>query len=340
MRRVIALIGLILLAAAGPARAYYNPYGVMVQPLANESPDMALARARGLGVAWLRPPDVYLSRWSANAPCPLCALYRDSGLNLALVVRAQGQDWPTHRPSSPPTDLAAYQSALGGLLDAWRPRLLIVEESENDPSSLGNVGPDHDAYLRELNAACAVAHARRMFCTNGGLSSRSAAAALWLDLLSKGDTAKACDFAVRVFYTEDDPDAGKALCAYKTPAEVPQSWRTTVLAEADRLLARYRDTPIDVVNFHWFIHDAQALSQAVEFVTRVTGKPAVSSEAGQWTWDAAPGHVRPILRAAMAAQMQMLIWYSVETDNTASLFGSDGLLRPAGWEYQRQLRGM
>lgn len=120
---------------------------------------------------------------------------------------------------------------------------------------------------------------------------------------------------------------------------MPDAVKGPILADADRLMALYRSAPLDVVNFHWFIHDARALSQMVEYVTSATGKPVVSSEMGQWSWDAAQAHVRPLLRAAFAAQMQMVIWYSVESDNTAALFGGDGLLRPTGWEFQRQLRG-
>jgi len=338
VRRVFALIGLILLACGHASARADNPYGVMIQPLPNEGQDLALARARGLGVAWLRPPDVFLNHWNAHAPCPFCTLYRGTGLNLALVVKAQGQDWPSHRPSAPPADINGYKGSLDSLLEAWQPRLVVVEGGENDPSSLVNSGADHAAYLRELEAACQVAHSKRMFCTNGGLSSRSVAAAFWLDLLTK-DAAQACDFAKRAFYTETDPDAGKALCAYQKPEDVPESWKVPVLADADKLLAQYRNEPIDVINFHWFIHDARALSQVSDYVTRTTNKPAVSSETGQWSWDAAQMHVRPILRAAIASQMQMQIWYSIETANTASLFGPDGLLRPTGWEFQRQIRG-
>lgn len=342
MPRLFAVLAMILALwtalATGPARAD-NPFGVMLTPLPGESPDMTLARARGLGVDWIRPPDLYLDHWRADAPCPLCSLYRNSGLRLALVVKAQGQDWPVHKPSSPPSDIRAYQAALGAALDAWKPVLVIVEDGENEAATLENPGDHYADYLREMNAACAVAHARKMFCTNGGLSSRSVAAAYWLSLLERGQADQACDFAKRTFYGEKDNQAGQSLCAYHRPEDVPAPLRHQILADADQLLALYRGGPLDVVNFHWFIRDARALSQMVEYITSVTGKPVVSSEMGQWNWDAAPAHVRPLLRAAFAAQMQMVIWYSIESANTASLFGPDGLLRPTGWEFQRQLRG-
>jgi len=338
--RIAALAALLVLGweATTPAKAD-NPFGVILGPLPGEGLDMTLARARGLGITWLRPPDVYLSHWNPKAPCPTCLQYRNSGLRLALVVRAQGQDWPSYKPSSPPSDLGGYKASLDSLLDVWKPILVVVEAGENSAAALSNPGTDYAAYLSELDAACAVAHAHKMFCTNGGLSSRSVAAAYWLDLLARGQTDQACDFARRVFYSEKDPFAGQALCAYQTPQSVPDAVKGPILADADKLLARYRSSPIDVVNFHWFIHDARALSQMVDYVSNITGKRVVSSEMGQWNWDAAPAHVRPLLRAAFAAQMQMVLWYSIESDNTASLFGSDGLLRPAGWEFQHQMRG-
>lgn len=329
---------LALLVLTGPVRAD-NPFGVMLWPQQGETLDMTLARARGLGIAWYRPGAIILDHWQSSGTCPLCAYYQHADLRLALVVRNSGQDQPSHRPSTPPTDLAAYKKSLGEVLDSWKPMLLVVETEENDPASLSGTGGDFASYGRELEAACAVAHAHKGYCTNGGLTSRSIASAVWLDFLQRGQGEQACDFAKRVFYTEDNAEAGAALCAYKTIEAVPPQVKAQALTGADRLLALYRTAAIDVVNFHWFIHDARALSQTVDYVSKITGKPAVSSEMGQWRWDASPAHVRPLLRAAFAAQMQLVIWYSIEGPSTASLFESDGRLRPAGWEFQRQMRG-
>lgn len=70
----------------------------------------------------------------------------------------------------------------------------------------------------------------------------------------------------------------------------------------------------------------------------ITGKPAMSNEIGQRS-AADPNDVRPLLRAAIAAHIKVAIWYSIDTSNTRSLFEPDGRLRPAGWEFQRQMSG-
>ncbi len=330
------LLAAMLLVAAAPARAD-NPFGVMLWPQQGDGLEMTLARARGLGVAWFRPPTLYLDRWDGT--CPDCGLYVRSGLKLALVVRNGGEDQPTRRPAVVPADLAAYRARLAKVLEAWHPAVLVVEASENDPQALTGLGDDFSGYIAELGAACAVAHAHGAYCTNGGLTSTSIAAAAWLDLLRRGLPDQACDFAKRAFYVRGNPDAGAPLCTYRRRADVPPRVAAAALAGAGRLLALYRGAAIDVVNVHWFIHDARALSQTVDFVQRTTGKPVVSTEIGQWRWDADPNNVRPLLRAAFAADMKLVIWYSLENGHTASLFEPDGRLRPAGWEFQRQMWG-
>jgi len=217
--------------------------------------------------------------------------------------------------------------------------LLVVEDEENSPALFADPSPDFQGYAKELATACAAAHLRQTSCTNGGLASASVAALTWLDFLERGKTAEACDYARGAFYTDDDPQAGASFCKYKTVAELPAEFKARLLRGADRLLALYKTAPIDMVNFHWYIHDARALDQTIEFLGRVTGKPVACTEMGQWRWDADPTRVRPLLRAAFASQMKVVIWYSIDNANATSLFEPDGRLRPNGWEFQRQMRG-
>jgi len=336
LRRLLTALFLMLLAT-GAARAD-NPFGIIVGSPA-ETADIVLARARGLGIAWYRPPAVFLNRWNPAAPCPLCAFYAGSGIRLALTVHGNGSDWPTHKPSTPPEDLAAYKTGLTSLLGAWKPALLVVENQENDPSAFVDSSGNFAGYIKQLDAACAVSHAKGIACANGGLTSRSVAAATWYDFLQRNLPDAACDYAKKAFYTEDDPEAGAPLCRYRRAEDVPATIRDPFLNHAPELLAQYKALPLDAVNFHWYVHDASALSQTVDYLRRATGKQVMCGEMGQWRWDAAPAHVRPLLRAAFASQMAVVIWYSVEGPFTSSLFEPDGRLRPAGWEFQRQLRG-
>ena len=146
-------------------------------------------------------------------------------------------------------------------------------------------------------------------------------------------------FARRALYTEDEPEAGVALCRYRTVAEVPPERRDALLKNADRLIPVYRAAPIDAVNFHWYGHDAGALATTAAILGQLTGKPVLSNEIGQRPWDVTPARVRPLMRAAFAAQLKAAIWYSIDSPFSRSLFEESGALRPSGLEFAKQMSG-
>lgn len=329
MRNLLAA-SLILSALAGAARAE-NIYGVMLWPRPGEETPLLLARARGLGVAWYRPPTVYVDRWQGPASCAACAEFARSGLRLALSVREAGEGG--REPSYPPADIAAYKTALGSILEAWKPDLVAIESEEDSPRSYSASGDAAGNYAKELAAACEVAHARHVQCTNGGLSWQAAAALAWEGFLQAGHADEACDFAERAL-------PGRALCAFRAVADVPAELKASLLADADKFLAVYKAGPIDAVNFHWYGIDARAFAQVADYLARATGKPVLSNEIGQRRNAVVPDAVRPLLRAALATGMRLAIWYSIDTADTASLFEPDGRLRLSGWEFQRQLSGL
>jgi len=336
--RLLSCLLCLLTAVSAPAWAD-NPFGVMLWPN-GEDPSVFLARARGLGVAWLRPPAVFVDRWqagatgAAGAPCPVCAMYARSDLKLALTVRNGGRDTGTRQPSLPPTDLAAYRTALASVLDAWKPAMLVIENEENTPGLYADPSADFAGYARELAAACAVSHQRGIPCANGGMTEETAAALTWMDFIDNQQPDLACDFAKRTFTAE----ISTALCASPDHKSLPAPLKASLIAPAMALLNIYRAAPIDAVNFHWFGADARAFAEVIMALGHITGKPAMSNEIGQRS-AADPNDVRPLLRAAIAAHIKVAIWYSIDTSNTRSLFEPDGRLRPAGWEFQRQMSG-
>jgi hypothetical protein len=330
-----------LAAAGGPARAD-NPFGLMLWPDGGDDLSLVVAQAKGLGVGWLRPPAVFIDRWRADAPCPVCDEPGRAGLDVALTVRNGGRDYAPRRPSTAPTDMDGYKRTLSAILDRWKPRILVVENEENNPLfyRAGSSSTDMTAaYGRELAAACEVAHARGIACTNGGLSSGAAAALTWLALLERGEPERACRFAMRAFYSEDFKDAGDGLCRYQTAAQVPDDVRSALLHDGDRLLALYKSAPIDRVNVHWYGHDPGVFVTVTDELSKASGKPVMSNEIGQWRWDANPTYVRPLLRAAVAAGVAPAIWFSIDTAATLSLFNPDGSLRPTGREFAHQMSG-
>lgn len=330
VRLLIAILpALAVLPAAARAD---NPFGVMLFPNPGEGLDLMLARARGLGIDWFRPPTISIEDWPGDGACPACGAYFKSGLRLAIAVRATGEASES-APSRPPANLDAFSKTLASAIAAWHPAFVAVEGSENDPRLYKAPGDLVAAYGAELSAACAVAHAAKAACANGGLTGISAAALLWWAALADGDADRACEFAQRAL-------PGRELCAYRKAAEVPAQVKAQLIGSADRLLALYRSAPIDTVNFHWFGTDARAFAETADYLAKVTGKPVVSNEIGLRRGADDPALVRPLLRAARAEGLRLAIWYSLDTADTVSLFGRDGRLRPTGWEFQRQLSGL
>ena len=327
LTRLILAAGIALLAGPGLAAAE-SPFGVMLFPNPGEDFSLVLARARGLGVAWFRPPTIALGQWSSAAPCLSCAVYLRSGLKLAITIR-NVDDTAMRQTAHPPAHPDAFLTAVKNVVGAWRPSLVAVESEENAGSSYQGAPA---AYLAELKAACDVVHKAGALCANGGITGAAAATLTWLDFLAQGHVERACDFSQRAL-------PGEELCAYHKPDEVPPAVRDRLLGGADQLLALYRAAPIDLVNFHWFGGDLRAFAEVANYLAHAAGKPAMTNEFGQRPGADANG-VRPLLRAVVGEGVRVAIWYSVDTADTMSLFGKDGRLRLGGWEFQRQLAGL
>jgi hypothetical protein len=346
MRPFLLLVLTLLTAAAARAD---NPYGLMLWPKDDRDLGTAAARAAALGVAWYRPPTLFIDRWRATSDCTPCRDLSKVGLKLAITVRNGGRESLPRRPSTPPADLAAFEAGIATILALWRPDLLVVEDEENEPLRYadGQAPGVWDSgsgtarlYRRELDSACRQAHANHLSCSNGGLSYAAAAGLTWLTLLNEGKSTQACDYARRSF---GDPEMGidaTSLCRIQEIGKVPAVLRGRLLRNADQLLPVYRDSAIDAVNFHWYGTDAVALTLTIDVLQRLVGKPAITNEIGQRKDFADPGHVRPLLRAAFAGHMQLVVWYSVDGVDSLSLFDRDGSLRPSGEQFQHQMSGL
>jgi hypothetical protein len=331
---LLALLLTALLLAVAPATrsAPNNPYGVMMFPNPGEDFDLVLARARGLGVSWYRPPTIALLHWMIGAPCPVCAVYGRSGLKLAVTIRNTGDPY-AQQPSPPPDDLSKFQKSTASIVATMRPSIVAIENEENSPVFYAGGADWGHTYAGELSAGCAAAHEYHIACTNGGLTGEAAAALTWLSYLEHGQPDRACDFAQRALPREK-------LCDYHAASDVPAALKQRLIGPAGVLLNLYRTLPLDYVNFHWFGADSRAFAETAAFLAQATGKWAITNEFGQLRNEADPKLVRPLLRAVVAETMPLAIWYSVDTAETESLFGKDGRLRPTGWEFQRQLSGL
>jgi hypothetical protein len=278
--------------------------------LAHSSQGMQVAKV--LGAVYYRPSSaLFLDEW--NGTCPECAAALAAGFRLVLTVRANGRGGAT----SPPSDLAAYQRILSQVLDTYRPAVLVIENEEN--SALFYTGTPQE-YAAQLKAACEVAHAKGIPCTNGGLVSTLVALLVYHHYLESGQTAAAQDFAQRVFAPQE-----QALL------DSPQAQEQVRKGKA--LLASYRAAGADYVNFHWYIADTQALGEAVAFLTSQTGLPALTNEIGQHNDD--PNQTTAVMAKVVELGLPIAVWFSVDAAKARALVNPDGSLRPTGEAFQR-----
>jgi hypothetical protein len=200
-----------------------------------------------------------------------------------------------------------------------------------------NVGKPED-YINELNAACEVAHAKGVKVTNGGIGSTMLIILTYHDYVARGMTAEANDFARRMI----------------PPEIVRQSFnREDMIAKlnfAKKLLGAYKNTAIDYVNFHWYqparindestdtTVDVKAVSEVVNYLKRVTGKPVISNETGQR--NNSPNVVAETLKAFYYAKVPFVLWYSGDgkTDGAVALHNLNGTLRRNGDAYANAVK--
>jgi hypothetical protein len=262
--------------------------------------------AKSLGVVYYRPSAIFLEDW--DGACVECDIARGAGFQLVLTVRANGRLQAT----SPPSDLAAYQQALGRVLEVYRPAVLVVENEEN--SELFYTGTPEE-YVAQLQAACQVAHREGIPCTNGGLVSTLVALLVYDHYVVSGRVKDAQEFAAKVFTPEEQRLLG-------TPKAHSQ------IEKGRLLLASYRGAGADYVNFHWYISDVHALKEAVTYLKEQTGLPAVTNEIGQHTDD--PDQTTALMNMVVELGLPIAVWFSVDAVKARALTNIDGTLRPTG----------
>ena len=271
--------------------------------------------AQQMGARYFRPNSVFIKDW--NGVCAECEAAQLPGLELILTVRNDGG---ALQASTPPDDLDAYTQSLGMILDAVRPTLLVVENEEN--SSLFFSGTPEE-YAAVLRAACDAAHARGIPCANGGLVSKLVALLVYDHYLEAGDTARAQAFADRAFAADEQGQLD-------SPRAQEQ------IQKGRALLQIYPATGVDYINFHWYIADPMALTEAVGFLSLQTGLPAMTNEIGQH--DRSPESVRDLMAAVVQLELPYAVWFSVDAPQAQSLIDPDGTLRDSGLAFQEFMR--
>ena len=297
-------------ATSAPQSTRRNPFGVMLPSrLVRSSQGMQVAKA--LGAVYFRPASIFLDDW--NGTSPECDIALKAGLQLVLTVRNNGRGQAT----SPPSDLAAYQRALGKVLDKYRPAVLVVENEEN--SALFYTGTP-EQYAAQLKATCQVAHQKGIPCTNGGLVSTLVALLVYDHYLESGQLAAAQDFAARAFTVEEQ----RHLTSPRAQEQI---------RKGKALLSSYRAAGVDYVNFHWYIADTRALGEAVAFLREQTRLPVITNEIGQFTDD--PKQTTAVMGKIVELGLPIAVWFGLDGPRARGLVNLDGTLRPTGEAFKR-----
>lgn len=295
-----------------PRATRQNPFGVMLPSKVVRTPE-GMEVAKALGAVYFRPSSIFLDQWKGSST--ECDIATKVGLKLVLTVRNSGP-----LPTAPPKDLSVYQRTLGEVLDKYRPALLVVENEEN--SALFYTGTPEE-YAKQLKAACEVAHQKGISCTNGGLVGTLVAFLVYDHYLQTQQTAKAKDFASRVF----TPELQRRLDSHEAKEQI---------RKGKALLSAYKEARIDYVNFHWYFADTQALEETVAYLKEQTGLPVITNEIGQWTDD--PQQTTAVMSKIVELGLPIAVWFGLDGPKAKGLVNLDGSLRPTGETFQRFIK--
>jgi hypothetical protein len=202
------------------------------------------------------------------------------------------------------------------VLNTCRPDVIAVENEENSPTSYaGSV----QQYARELKAACDVAHAHGVRCTNGGMTNGLLALLVWDDYLTRGDRARAEAFLERAATTAERQQL-------RTPSGRAKA--DNAIRNGKALLGAYKAAGADFVNFHWYTTDARALEEAVTFLRSRTSLPPISNQLGLRDQDEKT--VTALLRKVLDLEMPIAVWDSVDRPQSRAFQNPDGKWRQSG----------
>jgi len=311
-------------------------YGAFTPRLADgtirTTPAGMVIEGKALGVKVLRAEQDITS-----TVVPERKAFDDAGIATLLTIRNDPQRGPDGRPTvyppNTPDELATFRTDLEASLKANPPCLVAVENEEVGSPFVSGTTAD---YIGELKAAIDVGHKLGIPVTNGGIVSGVTALLTWHDLFLTEGKPAADDFARRAFVRPNQTKLLNNLLA-SADATVPPGPIHDNLAAGEELIASYRTLPLDYVNFHWYIDDDEALTQAVTYLRKATGKQVVTHEMGQY--DTNPATVTGHLATLDRLDLPIIIWFDADGNPAFGLHDEPGHLRPSGTAYRTYVDG-
>src|SRR2546428_7121963 len=94
------------------------------------------------------------------------------------------------------------------------------------------------------------------------------------------------------------------------------------------LFRSFKSAGADYLNFHWYIPDAQALQESVDYLKEVSGLPVVTNELGQR--DTNPSVTTGLMDMIVRVKIPIVIWFSSDSRLSMALVDQGGSLRATG----------
>jgi hypothetical protein len=290
-----------------------NPFGLLLSSGASSAKAML-----ALNVSYYRPPQsIAMSTWNGN--CADCDWALQNKKKIFPTISNSST-----LPSTPISDPASFQKNLGAFLDKYHPEIIAIENEEDSPANFSGSPKDYSA---EIKLACSVAHARHVLCTNGGFSSETIGLLEFSSLLSPSTQGDACKFALQTF----PPLESNILCNTTSVQQLTSS-QIQAIVKGQQLLALYKQSSLDLFNFHWYFTDANSLKQTSEFSKIASGLPLVSNEVGQKFL--VPYAVEPLMQVFLNEHFRYSIWNAQDTNSSFGMIETDGSLRANGSEFR------
>lgn len=282
--------------------------------------------------------NIALSTFSGSAP--QFETYTDDSIQVVLNISNE----PTGSQHAFPTDTATFKTKLSAVLAVYQPEVLVVENEEVNTNY--HSGPLSD-YFNELKAAINVAHSQSVpiKVANGGIVCRMATLITWKSYMDSGLVNKAKNYAAKAF-------PASKLDANGHP-DLTKGGYQAILDTGLVLIDKYRELPLDYVNFHWYepvamrsmpsdqggldtiSHiDATALGSTIRCLRNRTGKEVITNEIGQL--NDKPGITTDIMTKVKAMSVPFVVWYSGDggTGKAVALQNGNKTLRSTGQAFK------
>ncbi len=245
------------------------------------------------------------------------------------IKNADGTKTPQTYPTG--SDLDTYRSKLNDILTKYKPEVLLVE---NEELVLKFHAGDISDYLNMLKVAVDVAHSHGVKVSDGGITNPQISLLIYDYLISQNQRDEADRFGNAAMNAR----VLKFAKNHDMTSDMGQK-----LSQAQKLVQGLRTIDVDYVNLHWYEPLSQkgttnlsdntgsvtpgALGHAVDFLTKVIGKPVILGECGQANTNASL--TTSMLQEISATGVPYAIWFSADNGTTKALNNGRSLL-PTG----------